>query len=224
MVIGILIALQINNWSEANKEQKILNEYLIKIKSHTLDDLRQLDTISSARKQLSRICKQARDAMLNKTEEENLYIMMASGIAFVDYYFKPKTDGYESLKNSSSFGKINNTVLDSLLIQYHSLIKDIAENEKSYNEYVLDQEAYLSSRFDRTLIFATAFVSQYTLRKRATPQSEYIETFKAYISTIPYRNVIGLAAFQYDLVIEQYDQLTKAGEGVIAEIDKITND
>jgi hypothetical protein len=46
VVIGILIALQINNWNEAKKENNILNEYLVKIKSHTKEDLRQLDSIS----------------------------------------------------------------------------------------------------------------------------------------------------------------------------------
>ena len=39
VVIGILIALQINNWNEATKEQRILKDYLVKIKSHTQEDL-----------------------------------------------------------------------------------------------------------------------------------------------------------------------------------------
>ena len=48
VVIGILIALQINNWNQSNKDNKVLKEYLIKIKSHTLEDLKQLDEITAA--------------------------------------------------------------------------------------------------------------------------------------------------------------------------------
>ncbi len=100
VVIGILIALQINNWNETKKENNILNDYLVKIKSHTKEDLRQLDSISKGRKRIADICKKARVAMLTHTEEEHIYTLMMSGTAFADFFFKPKTDGYESLKNS----------------------------------------------------------------------------------------------------------------------------
>lgn len=222
VVIGILIALQINNWNEVKKENQILNEYLLKIKSHTQEDLRELDTISVSRKQFADLCKKARMAMLTKKEGENLYVMMASGIAFADFYFKAKTDGYESLKNSGSFGKINNTVLDSLLIQYHGLIEGIAENEKSYNDYILTQEAHISTQFDRTLVLASAFIPQDSLSKIAIPQSEYIDTFKAYSALPAYRNVINLAAFQFDMMIDQYEQLQETGNAVIHEIEAFT--
>ena len=165
VVIGILIALQINNMNEVSKENRNLNEYLIKIKSHTEEDLRELDTIIMYRTQMMNTCKAARKIMLTKKEDENLYTMMASGAAFADFSFKAKTDGYEALKNSNSFGKINNTVLDSLLIQYHGLIEGIAENEKSYNDYILIQEAHISKEFDRTLVLASAFMKPDSIAK-----------------------------------------------------------
>ena len=39
---------------------------------------------------------------------------MNCGLAFADYSFKPNTSGYEALRSSNYFGKINNTPLDSL--------------------------------------------------------------------------------------------------------------
>ncbi|OZV67996.1 DUF6090 family protein [Winogradskyella aurantia] len=222
VVIGILIALQINNWNEAKKENSILHEYLVKIKSHTKEDLRQLDSISKGRKRIADICKKARVAMLTQTEEDNVYLMMVSGTAFADFYFKPKTDGYESLKNSSSFGKINNTALDSLLIQYHGIIQQIAENEKSYNDYLLTQEAHISKHFDRTLVLASAFMPQDSLAQLDIPESKLIKTFKAYSSLAPFRNVVSLAAFQYDTMIDQYQELKHTGALVIKEIEELT--
>ncbi|GAB4162080.1 MAG: hypothetical protein Tsb0033_20610 [Winogradskyella sp.] len=222
VVIGILIALQINNWNETKKENRILNDYLVKIKSHTQEDLRQLDTITTGRKQIADVCKKARIAMLTHKEEENIYTLMMSGTAFADFFFKAKTDGYESLKNSDSFGKINNTALDSLLIQYHGIIEQIAENEKSYNDYILTQEAHISKEYDRTLVLASAFMPKDSLAQLSIPQSEFIKTFKEYSSLPSYRNVVSLAAFQFDMMIHQYEELKRTGTLVIKEIDKLT--
>jgi len=223
VVIGILLALQINNWNEARKADKALKEYLVKIKSYTLKDLSMLDTLTIYRKNIANQCKMARESILNKTEEENLLLFMSCGIAFADYYFKPNTAGYEALTNSDYFGKINNTLLDSLLISYHSLVDDIAENERSYNEYVVNQEAYLSTQFDRSLILASAFMPWDSLKTRNTPESEYYKAFAEYTALAPYRNVIGLAAFQIDTMVDQYNQLKEVGQSVIKEIDAITD-
>lgn len=224
VVIGILIAVQINNWNQARKDDNVLKEYLGKIKSHTLEDLRILDTMTVYRTQLAELCKKARVRMLDKTENEDLFLFMACGVAFADYYFKPNTGGYEALKNSGYFGSINNTPLDSLLIRYHGLVDEIAENERSYNEYVVDQEAWLSTWFDRSLILASAFLPQDSLNKRATPQSEYYEDFVEYTASAAYRNVISLAAFQVDAMVYQYGQLKDVGLEVIKEINDHIND
>ena len=176
VVLGILIALQINNWNESRKENKVLKEYLGKIKSHTLEDMQKLDTIAKYRTQTAETCKQARIRILDKTEDEDLILFMISGAAFADYYFKPNTGGYEALINSAYYGKINNTRLDSLLSRYHSLVDDIAENEKSYNDYMVHQESYLSTQFDRSLILASAFMSPQSLNERATPNRSTLKT------------------------------------------------
>ena len=74
VVIGILIALQINNWNQSKKGRISLNEYLIKIKSHTQEDIVQLEELSKGRKQIGELCKKARNSILNKTENDNLFL------------------------------------------------------------------------------------------------------------------------------------------------------
>ncbi len=224
VVIGILIALQINNWNQTRKDDLALKEYLGKVKVHTLQDLRTLDTLIKYRTQVATQCKKARVRILDKTEDEDLFLFMSCGVAFADFYFKPNSGGYEALKNSAYFGKINNTPLDSLLTSYHSIVEDIAENEKSYNEYVVNQETYLSTQFDTSLILASAFLPQDSLKIRATPQSEYYQVFAEYTASAPYRNVISLAAFQLDAMVYQYGQLKDVGQGVIKEIDALAHD
>ncbi|WP_179345955.1 DUF6090 family protein [Winogradskyella ursingii] len=224
VVIGILIALQINNWNQSIKDKKSLNEYLVKIKTHTMEDLEQLELLSQGRRQIAELCKKARNSILEKTESDNLFLFKISGSAFVDFYFKPNSGGYESLQNSAYYGKINNTKLDSLMAKYYNLVDVIAENEKSYNQYTVHQENYLDTQFDRSLILASAFMSLDSLATKATPQSEYDQAFKEYTAKPAYRNVISLAAWQFDTMIEQYDQLTELGNLIIKEIDAITDD
>jgi hypothetical protein len=224
VVIGILIALQINNWNQDRKDDRALKEYLVKIKSHTIEDLYKLDSITKGRTQIAELCKKARVSILDKTEDKNLILFMSSGFAFAELYFKPNAGGYEALKNSNYFGKINNTPLDSLLTRYHSLINEIAASEKSYNDYAKSQQAFLSTQFDRSLMLAFAFVPPDSLKLRATTQAEYFEDFAAYTSAAPYRNVISLAAWQFDTMIDLYNQLKDVGENVIEEIDAINND
>ena len=224
VVIGILIALQINNWNQSAKDKKSLNEYLIKIKSHTSEDIKQLEELSKGRKQIGDLCKKARNSILNKTENDNLFLFKISGAAFVDFYFKPNSSGYESLKKSEYYGKINNTKLDSLFAKYHGLVDIIAENERSYNQYTVHQENYLDTQFDRSLILASAFMSSDSLTIKATPQSEYDQAFIEYTAKPAYRNVISLAAWQFDTMIEQYNQLTELGHLIIAEIDATVTD
>ncbi|MCE2612711.1 DUF6090 family protein [Flavobacteriaceae bacterium D16] len=219
VVLGILIALQINNWNEARKEDKALKEYLVKIKSHTLEDLEKLDQISAGRALIAENCKKARKHMLDKTEDQNPFVFMSAAVAFADFYFKPNTGGYDALKNSEYFGRINNTPLDSLLSRYHNLVAEIAQNESSYNEYVVYQEVNLDTRFDRSLILASAFMSPDSLSLRATPQAEYDQAFQEFFTTPAYRNVISLAAWNFDTMISQYNQLKEAGQTVIKEVD-----
>ncbi|WP_026811109.1 DUF6090 family protein [Arenibacter latericius] len=224
VVIGILIALQINNWNQSNKDKNSLNEYLIKIKSHTTEDIEQLEELSNGRKKIADLCKKARNSILNKTEKDNLFLFKISGAAFVDFYFKPNSGGYESLKNSEFYGKINNTKLDSLLAKYHSLVDRIAENERSYNQYTVHQENFLDTQIDRSLILASAFMPLDSLTTKVTLQSEYDQEFIDYTAKPAYRNVISLAAWQFDTMIEQYQKLTELGHLIIEDIDKITEE
>lgn len=224
VVIGILIALQINNWNQSIKDKNSLNEYLIKIKSHTSEDLKQLEELTKGRKQIADLCKKARNSILEKTENDNLLLFLTSGLAFTDFYFKPNSGGYESLRSSKYYGKINNTTIDSLLARYHGLVDVIAENERSYNRYAVHQENYLDTQFDRSLILASAFMSRDSLATKAIPQSEYDQIFMEYTAKPGYRNVISLAAWQFDTMISEYNKLKEVGHQVIKEIDAITED
>ncbi|WP_435133016.1 DUF6090 family protein [Formosa sp. A9] len=219
VVLGILIAVQINGFARSKKENEELREYLVKIKSHTQEDRIVLDSLEGFRSSVGNLCKKARTAILNHKEKEHVFLILGSSTAFFDYYFISNSDGYEALKNSNHYGKINNTRLDSLLTRYHRLVGEIAQNEKSYNEYLNSQENYLSTQHDRTLFLAYALIPQDSLKKLATPMADYYKAIDAYTSLPAFRNVINLASYQFDWIVEAYGYLGDTGEEVIKEID-----
>ncbi len=98
VVIGILIALQINNWNEDRKEriteQKILKELLIDFeisKADLLNDLKH-------NKKYLKIAEQIKEHLHYKrqyTDSIDEMLMQASSIT----QFTPRTSGYENLKS-----------------------------------------------------------------------------------------------------------------------------
>ncbi len=64
VVIGILIAIQINNWNQSIKDNDSLNEYLTKIKTHTTEDIGQLEELTKGRKQIADLCKTLLNSIL----------------------------------------------------------------------------------------------------------------------------------------------------------------
>ena len=108
VVIGILIALQINNWNENRKENKISQEYLTGITNDIKKDLEQVDEI---------------------LKEQIISISLISNI---DHVFKEEF--YEPEKHASFFNVIDTTKFKLLFSRgksyrprrgtYNSLISD----------------------------------------------------------------------------------------------------
>jgi hypothetical protein len=119
VVIGILIALSINNWNEDRIKQNIIKESLTQI----LNDL-----------------KQDKDVLefFNKTEAEHISYLknVSSGnyklvgldtiLRSLDHYmfFSKNNNGYSGLKNSGNISIINNLELKSAMTDYYERVHE----------------------------------------------------------------------------------------------------
>ncbi|QCX38416.1 hypothetical protein FF125_08220 [Aureibaculum algae] len=135
VVIGILIALSINNWNEEKKDKDFENEMLAQIQENLANDKKTLkkikiifnNAISSSNKILE----------LKKTEEniDSLKYWLADIIQFER--FQPITNSYETLK-SKGLDKVSNKELRMLLGAYYDdeinhVIKSVGDVEYSFN-------------------------------------------------------------------------------------------
>ena len=128
-MIGILIALQVNNWNETRKKKNVELEILETIKidlDRTLDDI-QNDYESHLRNQNGGN-KFQRFLLGENIPEDSifLYFNLLSG----DQHFFPNSSGYETLK-SSGMNTISN---DSLRLRITKAYEEIFPRVKEWDE------------------------------------------------------------------------------------------
>lgn len=139
VVLGILIALQINNWNEEKNQKQVLDEILQSIANGVQSDLRELNLIVSARSNIVIKIDSLYNTYIssNKTSlniEEATYINFAFTDILSTIHLNTNTSAFESLKNSTFFGKIHGTDLALLLDTYYSSAAEIRSGEDRYNE------------------------------------------------------------------------------------------
>ncbi|MBT8281825.1 MAG: hypothetical protein KJO16_09615 [Muriicola sp.] len=113
VVIGILLALQINNWNEDRKSRNFEVEMLKQIRVNLLQDRNALSKIATNGNRAMR----AADSILSVTEEhDSLPYWLGHFMQF--NRFQPLTNGYEVLK-SKGLDQIRNKDLRFLLGTYY---------------------------------------------------------------------------------------------------------
>ena len=137
VVIGILIALQINNLNENRKNKEFEKEMLTQIQTNLKKDKLTLEKIlanyDNAIKSSDKILK----SELSKKIEDSIKIWLGTIIQFDR--FQPLTNAYEVLK-SNGLDKVSNKELRFLLGTYYDdeashMIKSISDLEFAFNEH-----------------------------------------------------------------------------------------
>ena len=113
VVIGILIAVQINNWNENRKENNIENKILAEISNGLNEDLIDIRANMSGHTAGLQACKYYRKIFTNKKVQPDS----------INYYFSYLTRGYISIQNRSGYESLKSRGLE--LIKEDSLRSDI---------------------------------------------------------------------------------------------------
>ncbi|MEL4455251.1 DUF6090 family protein [Lutimonas vermicola] len=139
VVIGILIALQINNWNEERIQKQELEGLLQSIAGGVQSDIRDLNLLATARSNMGKkgdsiFSYYILDDVKAISLEETAYINTAFQNVLNFVYFKSNLSAFESLKNSTYFGKLQGTDLALLLSAYYTTADKIKSIEEKYNE------------------------------------------------------------------------------------------
>jgi hypothetical protein len=217
VVVGILIALQINNWNENRKEKKELREYLYKISQNVTQDIEQINRLKIRRDTVYAQANRAGQA-IKKSDFSNIKVILQGSITFVVFYFIPNNSGFDALKNSPFLGKINNTKVDSLLTLYYSQVAITQDDEESFNNLIDEMQVQLVTDFD-----FTKFLAFYD--NRTNDESENLND---YTDILPYiqHNAFKAAIMRTvrdSFYNRDYKMLVEYGNALIKEIDTFCN-
>ncbi len=152
VVIGILIALSINNWNENLKNKKLETSYLKRIYEDLDNDLLQFErTIKLAQERNKRVLflEQAikHSQLVNKSSD-----YFVKSIVYANYTYRPaiSNHSFEELKSSGRLELINNEDLRVSIAKYYDLEFNYSQFDfiredvqLKYNEYsrgILNQE------------------------------------------------------------------------------------
>ncbi|MEQ9424599.1 MAG: DUF6090 family protein [Cyclobacteriaceae bacterium] len=140
VVMGILIALQIDNWNRERIVQKELKEYLTKISENLSEDLLLANTNLERRKKVKEASKSTLLKIIGN-EVMQLKDVYYSNEIFVDFHFVSKKSGMESLTNAGFVNELDQSTLDSLLFEYYLIVEDLIREERSFNGFIEHMEA-----------------------------------------------------------------------------------
>jgi len=206
VVIGILIALSLNNWNEnrisKNKEKLLLKELHNEFKSNKA----QLDSVIFYHKRSFR----SAENIISKFPI-NLKTIDLDSLGYNTFFmgwiytFNPSAGVTNALSNSSSFELISNETLRKLLISWNDIVEDYQEEElRAYYNYNNDLKPFEKKHMNYSLDYKQWYND---------PRLDL-----SFLETVEYENyvtdryndlngIINNAAGELDLVIKAIDQI-----------------
>ena len=141
VVVGILIALQINTMRQNNLERKKELAYLKEVNLDFRSNKIQIDSIMEHNAKAINCCLQLQNHISVLKKDPKIYsnfsqhplkdsLMYYQGICFTNKSFNPKNGTVKALINSSSFDLIQNDSLRRLLISWNDVLGDYLEEEE----------------------------------------------------------------------------------------------
>lgn len=137
VVIGILIALQIDNWNTEKLQRESLKSYLHTIAGNIGSDLASLEVLRSERIRAYELGVRWRNFQPRGRPYSVPEVMLASRVvneASMLRHFIANSSGYEALKSSGILDQMQGTDIEKVLYDYYDTVARIAYSEQDHNE------------------------------------------------------------------------------------------
>ena len=137
VVIGILIALQVNNWNEERISRALEQDYYCRFLENIQQDLIQVNSlIQETKNRLESTNELLRALQKDKTLKIEAGIHTQGSTRGVTVFFQPTRTAYENLKSGANLSIIRDTHVIESLIQYYNKAEGYTEIAR-YNANVL---------------------------------------------------------------------------------------
>lgn len=222
VVIGILIALQINNWNEHRKTRATEIIFLKNIEADLKLNLVSLDAFIISRQEAIKSSKLVIN-YFNNPNSINLNTFNLHSINVMVWFpFQQNDNTYQELVNSGQLSIISNKDIKDQMQNMQSSFKIIAFVE---NEMQQDFESYL---YDPFFSIADVDLAMKNLDAQTEQRSDIpeinAEQVKTLLQNIKFKNGFALVAYNSELLISEYTNMKETTDKLIELIEKeITN-
>lgn len=227
VVIGILIALQINNWNENrlnNKEEKVL---LLSVKKDFLNAISEFEALNKIRTRIIESTKKVTNLDPTKFSTDSLHKIFI--LTLQSPTFNNKAGSLNVLLTSGKINLISNYQLKESLIQWPGDIEDMVEDElsadKIYHEvFIKFIHEYLSFN-DLFQYFETQALLRFEKIKMESISSNSIikSDYESLLKNKKFINTMQFRAFAYMITNKETESLIKKAKEIIKTIDKELN-
>ena len=136
VMVGILLALQVNNWNENKKNVIMMNDLLGEVHMEFVNNKEKISRIKREHENSFRSADELMKMFPIDIETVDLdTIRVKIRGSFNDWTFEPLQDRINFLLNSSTFNLVSNEELKNVLLSWNSIYQDFREDELRAIDY-----------------------------------------------------------------------------------------
>lgn len=216
VVIGIIIALQINNWNELNKQNKLEQEALYNLKvDFQLNKTQLEDIILTAKGNIAKSVE-----ILNHTGDKDSGELLLDSLLIATVsgpIFNAQNGFLNDLINSGNLGILKNTALRSKLSSWEPHLEKLAR-----------KEFYLEGTESTLIEFVTKNgswlnVDNYNLSNSKSdigiPQSGFDVSNNQLLSSLEFENLVENVVIYYNITLTRQREILKLCDEILGLIE-----
>jgi hypothetical protein len=217
VVIGILIALSINNWNEWRKNSKTLEGYLIFLIEDIQSDKNQLNKLIQEREASLISTIKIIDAYKQQSQINTLDFLNAFDYIVVEQKFENNTNGFDKVLNSALFDSKEFHEIRNLIRDYKKSIDKVkfVESKQNNSSEIMESELLRNGFYDNSWDDFRAYY-QPTLFQLKSGTIDYLNEINKYsqVKALFMRN-----EWVLPFIIEDYKTIIATGENLRVEIE-----
>lgn len=138
VMVGILLALQVNNWNQEHNQKEVERKYLLNLKYEFEENLADLNRCNENRKKtfdnILTLIYLSGDRP-GSIDEKELIILLSSIYDFFSVVYEGETPVLQEIKSSGNLVSISNSELRKLLTLWNEKIGHLDGNQAEYKRY-----------------------------------------------------------------------------------------
>ena len=219
VVVGILIALQINNWNENLKIRNKELTYLESIKTDLLLNVDELNNFLELRDSCVVSCNRVLDYYEGELELNLVDFNFHAVNLMIWFPFTQHDNTYRELLNSGNLAIISDKKIKNDLQDMQVGFKNIAfiegEMQQDYESYLYDVYFSMADLNKNMEQFEAYIDSDSKADETKLSRSEILDLLKS----IKFKNGVRLSKYNSNLLIDEYNAMIENTQNIIKRID-----